>query len=101
MQPTGVNVTLYYDEGRGKYELPERRLQPGEPLWVNVGQLIRDQVPDKNGRSLPLDASSGIFEYTESGSPEQGSLYEGRLVIDKTYGHAVYCCARCCSYADA
>lgn len=28
-----------------------------------------------------------------------GSLYEGKLVIDKTYGHASYGCSTCCGYS--
>jgi hypothetical protein len=27
-----------------------------------------------------------------------GQLYEGKLVIDKTYGHAAYGCMICCGH---
>ncbi len=95
-QPTSATVILYYGGGKGKYELPEHRLAPGEPLWVDVGQLIRKRVPDKNGRTLPLDATSGTFEFREKDAASEGHLYEGRLMIDRTLGHAVYACAHCC-----
>ena len=34
-------------------------------------------------------------------SGEHSSLYEGKLVTDKTYGHATYGCMTCCGYRAA
>jgi hypothetical protein len=95
-----VSVNLFYAEN-GTYELPERSLRPGEQIWLDVGQLIRNQVPDKKGRVIPPDTMSGSYQIEDLNDSNIGYLYEGKLVTDKTFGHATYGCAPCCGYDDA
>jgi len=91
-----VSFRLRFDGGKRLYELPDRELAPGEQMWVDVGKLVRNQVPDKNGVAMPIDLEHGSYEFSDVHNPVLGYLYEGKLVIDKTYGHATYGCSCCC-----
>jgi hypothetical protein len=94
-KPVTAKLTLYFNHGQGKYEL-ERTLAPEEQLWLDVGNLIHDQTPDKNGKTLAPDATSGAYKLEEEGNVGVGSLFEGKLILDKTYGEAAYGCMVCC-----
>ena len=95
-----LSVKLFYAEN-GVYEMLERGLKPGEQIWLDVGELIRNQVPDRKGRVIPPDTMAGSYEIEDLNDSNVGYLYEGKLIIDKTFGHATYGCAACCSYDDA
>jgi hypothetical protein len=41
---------------------------------------------------------TGSYELRDLDHATVGQLYEGKLVIDKTYGHAAYGCGSCCGY---
>jgi len=41
---------------------------------------------------------TGSYELHDLDHDYVGQLYEGKLVIDKTYGHAAYGCGSCCGY---
>lgn len=73
-------------------------LAPGEQLWIDMGHLVHDQVPDSDGNTLPVDTMTGSYELRDLDHAYVGQLYEGKLVIDKTYGHAAYGCGNCCGY---
>jgi hypothetical protein len=96
-EPTVAQATLFYNGGKDKYRL-EKMLSPGQQLWLDVGELIRNQVPDSDGRVLPTDLMNGSYELRDLDHAAVGELYEGKLVIDKTYGHASYGCGSCCGY---
>ncbi|HJT70879.1 MAG TPA: hypothetical protein VJ731_11815 [Terriglobales bacterium] len=91
-----VQVRLLYGQ-KSAYELPDRTLRPGEQMWIEVGSLIRNQVPDKNGHVLPLDTMEGSYEIRNLTDHQIGYLYEGKVITDKTFGHATYGCAICCN----
>jgi hypothetical protein len=92
-----TGLTLLYDHGQHKYQL-ERAVAPDDQLWVDIGELIRDQVPDKDSNLLPASATSGAYSLRVVSSPLQTALYEGKVITDKTYGHATYGCMVCCGY---
>jgi hypothetical protein len=92
---TRTAFTIFYNQGKDKYEL-EQTLQPDEQMWVDVGKLIRQRVPDKNGKALPVDVASGSYEFRDLNDVGVGSLFEGKVVYDKTFGHVTYGCAHCC-----
>ena len=48
---------------------------------------------------LPPDMMNGSYELRDLDHATVGQLYEGKLVIDKTYGHAAYGCGSCCGYS--
>ena len=95
-----VAVSFFFGEN-GTYEMPERILKPGQQIWLDVGELIRNQVPDKHGRAIPADTMSGSYEIKDLNDTNVGYLYEGKLMTDKTFGHATYGCAPCCGYDDS
>jgi hypothetical protein len=96
-EPTTAEATLFYNGGNGKYRI-EKMLSPGQQLWLDLGYLVHDQVPDSDGHVLPPDTTMGSYELRDLDHATVGELYEGKLVIDKTYGHAAYGCGSCCGY---
>ena len=67
-------------------------------MWIDVGKLIRERVPDKNGKTLPADLTSGSYEFRDLTNIGVGTLFEGKVIYDKTYGHVAYGCGTCCGY---
>lgn len=94
---TQAAFTIFYNQGTQKYEL-EQTLQPDEQMWIDVGKLIREKLPDKNSKTLPADLSSGSYEIRDLTNKAIGTLFEGKVIYDKTYGHVTYGCATCCGY---
>lgn len=90
-----VAISLFYGDS-GVYQLPERVLVPGQQTWVDVGNLIHNQVADKNGQLMPPGAMEGSYEIKDLDARGAGYLYEGKTITDKTFGHATYGCAECC-----
>ncbi|HKO04651.1 MAG TPA: hypothetical protein VJW51_07865 [Candidatus Acidoferrales bacterium] len=68
-------------------------------MWIDVGQLIREHVPDKNGKTLPADLTTGSYEFRDLTNTGVGALFEGKVVYDKSYGHVAYGCAACCGWS--
>lgn len=67
-------------------------------MIVDVGKLIRQRMPDKNGSVLPPDLMMGSYELQDLTDRGVGNLYEGKVIVDKTYGHVAYGCAQYCGY---
>lgn len=99
-KPLQAAFTVYYNQGSQKYEL-EQTLQPDEQMWIDMGKLIREHVPDKNGNVLPADLTAGTYEFRDLTNKFIGNLFEGKVVYDKTYGHVTYGCGLCCGYNRA
>jgi hypothetical protein len=97
-KPTLAAFTIFYNQGTQRYDL-EQTLQPDEQMWMDVGKLIREHVQDKNGKTLPDTLTSGSYEFRDLTDIGVGSLFEGKVIYDKTYGHVTYGCARCCAYS--
>lgn len=95
--PTHAAVTLLYNQGKSSYTI-ERQLEPGEQIWANLGEIIRAQIPDKNGKTIPLDVTMGSYELRDPDHIGVGYLYEGKPVINKAWGHGYYGCTGCCRY---
>ncbi|HEX3437195.1 MAG TPA: hypothetical protein VHT24_10555 [Pseudacidobacterium sp.] len=97
---TKAQFTIYYDGGQQRYDL-QQELKPHEQMWVDMGKLIRDQVPDRNGHTLPPDLMMGSYEIQDLTDRGVGSLFEGKVILDKTFGYVAYGCATCCGYGAA
>lgn len=89
--------TIFYNQGTQKYEI-DQTLQPGQQMWMDIGKLIRENVPDKNGKTLPADLTSGSYEVRDLTNKAVGTLFEGKVIYDKTYGHVTYGCGGCCGH---
>ena len=96
-KPIKAAFTIYYNRGAEKYQL-EQTLQPDDQMWIDIGDLIHDQVPDKDGKTLPADLSSGSYQFSDLTNKGIGSLFEGKVIYDLRFGHVSYGCASCCAY---
>jgi hypothetical protein len=90
-----AELTILYNQGSQKYQL-EQVLAPDEQMSVDFGKLIRQQVPDKQGRVLPVDLTFGAYRVRDLADSAAGGVYEGKVIVDKTFGHAAYGCGICC-----
>lgn len=97
IQPTQAAFTIFYNQGTQRYDL-KQTLQPDEQMWIDVGKLIREHVRDKNGKVLPESLTSGSYEIRDLTHNGIGTLFEGKVIYDKTYGHVAYGCGVCCGY---
>src|SRR5205807_435361 len=82
-KPTQAAFTIFYNQGTQRYDL-EQTLQPDEQMWIDVGKLIRERVPDKNGKTLPSDLTMGSYEFRDLTNKGVGRLLEGKVIYDKT-----------------
>jgi hypothetical protein len=93
----GCATRLIYNGGKSTYTM-KKLLQPGEQMWADLGSIISNQTPDINGNAIPSQTTAGSYEVRDLDDPIQGQVYEGKLVLDKTYGHAAYGCGVFCGY---
>jgi hypothetical protein len=99
-KPTRAAFTISYNQGTQKYEL-DQSLLPGEQMWMDIGKLIRESIPDKSGKTLPRDLTSGSYEIRDLNNAAISTLFEGKIIYDKTYGHVTYGCGACCGYTKS
>jgi hypothetical protein len=45
--------------------------------------------------------TSGTYRLRDLNDSAAGTVYEGKVIVDKTYGHAAYGCMICCGYTAA
>ena len=92
---TNALLTLHYDNGGKKYEL-QQIIQPGDQMWVNLTELIHDQVPDRSGNALPADVSSVTYDLQDL-TPAGNSLTASTLAVNNTLGNQMIPdCPNCC-----
>lgn len=77
-KPTQAALTILYNQGSQHYEI-EQTLGPEEQMLIDFGKLIRNQVPDKEGHTLPPDLTSGAYRVRDLNDPGAGALYEGKV----------------------
>ncbi|HET7205958.1 MAG TPA: hypothetical protein VFI95_05185 [Terriglobales bacterium] len=94
-KPAQAAVTFFYNGASNRYEVPTRTLKPGEQFFIDMAEIVHNQIPDMNGKTIPPDITSGSYEVLEPGA-FAGHLYENKIHIDRAYGTAVYGCAFCC-----
>ncbi|HET7890439.1 MAG TPA: hypothetical protein VFL34_02900 [Candidatus Sulfotelmatobacter sp.] len=95
-KPAEALLTLHYDSGKQKFEL-QRTIAPGDQMWVNLAQLIRQRIPDRNGSTLPVDVSAVTYDLRDLTQGGHG-LIASALVVNSTYGFlASPEIAKCCS----
>jgi hypothetical protein len=79
---TRAQIAFYYNSGQSKYVL-EHSLAPDEQVWVDVGGLIRSQIPDLNGKTIPPSVMSEMSQHTIE------KLIRGEAVKRSTREHAL------------
>lgn len=65
--PVKAALTFFYDRGQKQYRI-EQEIAPDDQLWVNINDLIRNQVPDKNGNVIPNNVTEGLINSAKSAS---------------------------------
>lgn len=95
--PVIANLSFFYADGTKKYQIVQT-IAPYDQMWVDVGELIRNGIPDKDGNVLPADLTTSAYSLRDVSAKPSPSLCEGKLITDKTYGHATYGCMVCCGY---
>jgi hypothetical protein len=94
---TDALLTLHYDNGKKKYEL-QQKIQPGEQMWLNLAGLVRNRLPDRQGRALPVELSSVTYDVQDL-TPGGHALMVSNLAVDNTLGNQVVPeCPSCCGY---
>jgi hypothetical protein len=59
-KPVQARLTFFYAGGTKRYQM-ERTIAPDDQMWINVGDLIRNSVPDKAGNILPTNLTTGAM----------------------------------------
>ena len=62
-------------------------------------RLIGNQTLDTNGKTIPSDVMWGTYELKSLANKATQGFFEGKLVVDKTYGYAAHGCMLCCGYS--
>jgi len=88
---TEALLTLHFDDGKKNYEI-QQTIQPGDQMWLNFADLIHHSVPDRKGNALPVEITSGTYDLEDLNPGLGGNLIEGKVVLDKTWGHLTYGC---------
>lgn len=97
-EPADALLTLRYDKGVRSYEL-QQSIAPGDQMWVNLAELIRQHVPDRNGTFLPVDVSAVTYDLQDL-TPGAHSLIVNSLAVNSVTGRAVPNCPQCCPFYD-
>jgi hypothetical protein len=94
-KPVVAELTILYNQGKSQYQI-QQMLAPEEQLFVDFGQLIHNQIPGANGQTLPANLTFGAYRVRDLTDSAAASLYEGKVIVDKTFGHVSYGCLICC-----
>src|SRR5215469_12418472 len=94
-KPVVAELTIFYNQGKSQYEI-QQMLAPEAQMFVDFGQLIHNQIPDVNGQTLPANLTFGAYRVRDLTDSTAASLYEGKVIVDKTFGHVSYGCLICC-----
>ena len=93
--PALAELTILYNQGAGKYQI-QQPLGPDQQFAVDFGKLIHNQIADRSGHVLPANLASGAYRLRDLNDNPTGSLYEGKVITDTTFGNVTYGCMICC-----
>ena len=82
-KPVHAELTILYNHGTEHYRL-KQSLAPDEQMLLDFGKLIHDQIADSDGHTLPPDLMMGTYRIKDLSDPGRGSLYEGKITVEKT-----------------
>jgi hypothetical protein len=97
---TTAILTFHYNGGKDTYQI-KGAIAAGDQLWLNLGDVIHGGIADDQGRTFPHDLTGGTYELAQPDDGTQPSLFEGKIVVDKTYGRLTYGCLHCCIQTEA
>ncbi len=80
----------------GLYALGVNTIEAGQTVKVDIAKLRDEQVPDPQGRVIPLDASAGQIHWSKTGAAV-GMLIGRSEQVDIDNGlSSNYACVNCC-----
>lgn len=93
--------TAYLKVAGGDYVMGTNKLEPGQTVTYDIRALRDNQVKDRDGRVIPVDATSGQFYWSiiqsESG-PTQLCMIGRAEQIDQVQAmSSSYACQNCCN----
>ena len=98
-QPTDALLTLHYNNGVDKYEL-QQTIAPGDQMWVNLAQLVRQGLSDRNGKLLPPATNSVTYDLQDLTAGSH-ALMANDLAVNTAAGQAIPNCPWCCGGYDS
>jgi hypothetical protein len=81
----------------GTYQPQTEELAVGETVYFDLRKLRDEQIPDKDGRVIPLTVESGQFHWSKVGGGRETDLI-GRTEVTSVSGHvsSSFSCPVCC-----
>jgi len=78
----------------------QQTIQPGDQMWVNIAELVRNRVPDRKGNTLPADLSSVTYDLRDL-TPGGHGLMVNALAANTSYGpQDIPLYGICCGYSN-
>ncbi|MBV9760721.1 MAG: hypothetical protein JO340_09160 [Acidobacteriaceae bacterium] len=71
--PVNARLTFFYGNGSQAYEV-DQTIAADDEMLVDVGRLIRDRIPDRNGHVLPGDLNTGAYRLQDLAETPGASL---------------------------
>ena len=101
-QPQDIIATLYYGDGSGTYHLP-MHLAPQASTTLDVGMLIMEKTPDRDGKVIPAGIREGSASFDTSG--HDSAAADGKKKINLVLAGGVFnvaeaTCGEICQYCN-
>ncbi len=94
-QPAAFIATIRYEGG--EYLPPMRTLAVGETAVFDLNKIHGEQIPDKDGKTLPRKATLGQFHWSVlRGSDDVRLIGRGEMVSASKKASSSYSCPVCC-----
>jgi len=94
-QPAAFIATIRYEGG--EYLPPMRTLAVGETAVFDLNKIRDEQIPDKDGKTLPRKATLGQFHWSVlRGSDDVRLIGRGEMVSVSKKASSSYSCPVCC-----
>jgi len=78
----------------------QETIAPGDQMWVNLAQLVRQRIPDRKGNELPTDVGSVTYDLRDL-TPGGHNLIANELAFNNTFGSNIMpACPDCCGWAS-
>jgi len=101
-EPEDITATLYYGDGSGTYHLPIH-LAPRASASVDVAMLVRDKMPDIDGKIIPSNIRDGSASFDTA--EKDPAAYDGKKLVTAVISGAVFnvaeaTCGMVCTYCN-
>lgn len=88
--------TMQVNFGGGFYALYPQKLEPGATATFDIGNIRDQQIPDSEGRQLPLNFAFGQIRWSLVGAPQTRLIGRSEVVSRSQNVSSSYSCFVCC-----